>query len=141
MTSANVLIIEDHFATGDVLRTILHRYGYSVTHVACGEAGIDHIKQHGAGLIILDIGLAGIDGCEVLRQVRAGDKTRDIPVIVFSALADSQRTPELLKIGANECWLKSCTAVSQILDRVSSYVTPVDANGQAQPVHTRAMFG
>lgn len=116
-----ILIVEDHFPTASVLKSMLERHGYEVAHVACGEAALDFLSREIPSLVILDIGLAGIDGMDVLRRVRGSERTQKIPVVVFSAFADEQLTPELLKIGANECWLKSRTDSMHILERVGVY--------------------
>lgn len=121
---STVLVVEDHFPTAHALKVLLARHGYEVDHVASGEAALDLLAVKQPDLMILDLGLGGMDGTEVLRRTRVGEATKEIPVVVFSALIDRERESELLKLGAQECWLKAHTDATQIIERVKVYLPP-----------------
>src|SRR3974377_576440 len=62
---ATVLIVEDEFNIGKLVRTYLERDGDDVVWVRSGEDGLVELGRHAIDLIVLDIGLPGIDGFEV----------------------------------------------------------------------------
>jgi PleD family two-component response regulator len=80
--NATILVVEDDRNIGDLLRTYLERDGYRVLWVRSGEAGPGEIERHPVSLVVLDVGLPGIDGFEVCRRIRARGET---PVIMLAA--------------------------------------------------------
>ena len=65
-----VLIVEDDHNIGNLVRTYLQRDGYGVIWVRSGEEGLAELARHAVGLVVLDVGLPGIDGFTVCRRVR-----------------------------------------------------------------------
>ncbi|HHS12746.1 MAG TPA: response regulator [bacterium] len=88
----NVLIIEDNGSALDLLQRYLERDGYSVQCSTTGEDGVLKAKFYRPDAIILEILLPGkMDGWEVLRTLKSGKLTRDIPVIVCSVLSNQKK--------------------------------------------------
>jgi len=87
-----VLIIEDNPSTTALLSTYLERDGYLVETATSGEDGLIKAKFYRPRAIILEILLPGkMDGWEVLRQLKSGSLTRNIPVIVCSVLSNQKK--------------------------------------------------
>jgi DNA-binding response OmpR family regulator len=78
--AAMVMVVEDEPNIGALVRTYLERGGYQVLWVRSGEEALAEIRRHPTALVVLDIGLPGIDGFEVCRRI-AGE----IPVIMLTA--------------------------------------------------------
>ena len=66
----SILVIEDEQNIANVVRIALEHEGFQVVTVRTGEEGLTELAQRSAALVILDIGLPGIDGFEVCRQIR-----------------------------------------------------------------------
>ena len=66
-----VLLVEDEEAIGSIVRTYLGRDGYRVVWVRTGEEALAEFTRHPIRLVVLDIGLPGVDGFEVCRRLRA----------------------------------------------------------------------
>ncbi len=81
-----VLIVDDEFALGDLLRDLLVERGYDVQVVINGQLGLDAISQSTPDVILLDVMMPIMDGPEMLRRLRADEKLRHIPVIYMSSL-------------------------------------------------------
>ena len=77
-----VVIVEDDPGIADLLDLYLRKSGFRALQAATGERGLDLIQQHRPALVLLDIGLPGIDGFEVCRRVRA---TSNVPVLFLTA--------------------------------------------------------
>jgi DNA-binding response OmpR family regulator len=97
--NATVLVVEHDRNIGDLLRTYLERDGYRVLWVRSGEAGVEEIERHPVDLVILDVGLPGIDGFEVCRRIRARGQT---PVIMLTARDEEADRVVGLELGADD---------------------------------------
>lgn len=90
-----ILVIEDDPEMVSLARLFLERAGYEVLSALEGETGLEVLRTEPVDLILLDIMMAGMDGWDVLKAVRANEQWRDMPVIMLSArhyLEDEQET-------------------------------------------------
>ncbi|WP_456270004.1 response regulator transcription factor [Kushneria sp. AK178] len=98
-----VLFVEDDLLLGDGVETALRREGHEVTWLTEGESVLEHIEQGLVEAVILDLGLPGIDGMEVLRRIRAA---HDIPVLILTARDSLEDRIQGLDAGADDYVLK-----------------------------------
>jgi DNA-binding response OmpR family regulator len=84
-----VVYVEDEQEMIDLVRLILGRKGFDVIGANGGKEGIDTIRKLIPNLVLLDLMMPDMDGWEVYQQMKADEKTRDIPVIVITAKAQS----------------------------------------------------
>src|SRR2546429_9420907 len=80
----DVLLVEDDPSVLEMYRLKLELDGYRVNTALDGEEGLKKAGDLTPDIIFLDIRLPKMDGLEVLRKLRAQEKTRDIPVIILS---------------------------------------------------------
>ena len=97
---ARVLIVEDEPRISAFIAKGLSADGFSTTVAADGPSGLDFVLTGDFDLVILDIGLPGMDGFEVLRQMRAQGST--LPVIVLTARDSVSDTVSALEGGADD---------------------------------------
>ena len=84
-----VLYIEDEQEMIDLVRLILSRKGYEVMGAAGGREGLELVGRERPDLVLLDLMMPDMDGWDVYQQLRAEEGTRQIPVIVITAKAQS----------------------------------------------------
>ncbi len=84
-----VVCVEDEPAMIDLIRLILGRKGYNVIGAAGGREGLDIIQREKPDVVLLDLMMPDMDGWEVYQKMKANDSTKDIPVIVVTAKAQS----------------------------------------------------
>jgi len=82
-----VLIIEDNPVNRDVLGRRLVRRGYTVRFAEDGPSGIESTKELKPDIILMDIGLGEMDGCEATVRIKADPETVNIPIIALTASA------------------------------------------------------
>ena len=87
--SKYILCIEDEPEMIDLIRLILGRRGFEVVGAAGGKEGLEKVRQEQPDLVLLDLMMPDMDGWEVYQQMKADEKTKDIPVIVVTAKAQS----------------------------------------------------
>ncbi|MBD2080211.1 response regulator [Leptolyngbya sp. FACHB-17] len=80
-----ILVLEDNVLSQDLLRSILIPQGYEVVCVADGCSGLAQIKEQQPDLVISDIDMPGLNGLEVLRQLRLDSATAALPVILCTS--------------------------------------------------------
>ena len=81
--------MEDEPEMIDLMRLILGRRGFEVKGANGGAEGLKMIRESAPDLILLDLMMPDMDGWEVYQQLKADEKTRNIPVIVVTAKAQS----------------------------------------------------
>ncbi len=97
---SRILIAEDETRISSFIEKGLGAAGFSTVVVADGLHAVEHIASGNFDLLVLDIGLPGIDGYEVMRRVRGAGST--IPVIVLTARTSAEDTLASLEGGAND---------------------------------------
>jgi DNA-binding response OmpR family regulator len=88
-TVKRILCIEDEQEMIDLIRIILSRRGFDVKGAAGGMEGLKMVRTELPDLVLLDLMMPDMDGWEVYQQMKADEKTRDIPVIVVTAKAQN----------------------------------------------------
>lgn len=99
-TPIRVLIVDDEPAIRRFLRTSLGAQGHHVIEAEDGEPAMEALRRNPVDVLILDLGLPGTDGFEVIRQLRQQGST--IPVIVLSSRTDERGKVEALDLGADD---------------------------------------
>jgi DNA-binding response OmpR family regulator len=94
---ATVMVVEDEPSIGALVRTYLQRAGYEALWVRSGEEALTELQRHPVRLVVLDIGLPGIDGFEVCRRI-AGR----VPVIMLTARDEEPDRVAGLEVGADD---------------------------------------
>ncbi len=114
-----VLIVEDDSAIRGALTQALQEDGYAVDASSDGDEGLWYAESNDYDLIVLDLMLPGIDGMELLRRVRAGD--RHPAVLIISARDTVEDRVKGLDVGADDYLVKPF-ALPELLARARSLV-------------------
>src|SRR6478735_504896 len=83
-----ILVIEDTRDLVEVLTVALQREGYEITVAYDGQEGLRKAQTLLPDLILLDLMLPVLSGLEVCRELKAGERTRDIPIVMLTAKAE-----------------------------------------------------
>jgi two-component system, OmpR family, phosphate regulon response regulator PhoB len=102
MSKPTILIIEDERALADVLALNLQREGFEVLVAYDGQDGLRQAQLRLPELIVLDLMLPVKTGEEVCRELRAGTRTRDIPIVMVTAKAEEADELIGLALGADD---------------------------------------
>jgi len=94
-----VLVVEDELNIANVVRIALERDGHRVVVVRTGEEALAELTRHPIALIVLDLGLPGMDGLEICRRVRAGSS---LPIIMLTARDEEADRVAGLELGADD---------------------------------------
>jgi two-component system alkaline phosphatase synthesis response regulator PhoP len=124
---AKILIAEDDHSCRLALHHYFERSGYRVTEAADGPASLKALFQSSADLVILDLGLPGVDGNDVLAKIR---RDSGVPVIVCSGRDSESERVRTLNLGADDFVVKPFS-FAELEARVRAVLrrgTPAPAN-------------
>ena len=118
-TMATILVVEDNEPSRDALARRLERRGYRIVLAADGLEAVAVARASRPDLILMDLGLPGIDGWEATRRLKADGATYHIPIIVLSAHAMTNDRQQALAAGGDEFDTKP-VRFQQLLDKIDS---------------------
>jgi DNA-binding response OmpR family regulator len=128
LESKTILIIEDEPDFLRIYSDLLKSKGYEVMEASRGDDGLAKIEAHQPDLVLLDLVLPGLAGFDILDTMRKQEKTKDIPVIIFSVLGDGENIHKALTMGAQDFAIKGYNKPKDILDKIDHVLqTPVSA--------------
>jgi CheY-like chemotaxis protein len=84
---ATILVVEDTPANLALASKLLSAAGHAVLTAETAEIGIDVARERAPDLVLMDLGLPGMDGWAALSAIRADDRTRSLKVVAFTAHA------------------------------------------------------
>jgi DNA-binding response OmpR family regulator len=98
-TGGTVLLIEDEEDIADLVRMYFEQDGFRLVHAGDGPSGLSAVRDRSPRVVLLDLGLPGMDGIEVCRRIRA---ISDVPVIMLTARDTEVDKIVGLEIGADD---------------------------------------
>ena len=97
-----MLAVDDNRENLDVLARRLARHGFDVETAESGLVALATIRSQAFDLVLLDVMMPGVDGYTVLRELKSDPETRDIPVIMISALDELDSVTRCIEAGAED---------------------------------------
>src|SRR5262245_61279187 len=129
MARPRILIIEDERGLTDVLTYNLQREGYDTIVAHDGQEGLRKAQMQLPDLIILDLMLPTMDGLEVCRELRAGERTRSVPILMLTAKAEETDQVVGFTMGADD-YVTKPFSVKVLMQRVKALQRRADAGGE-----------
>ncbi len=124
-----VALIEDEEALRDLYQREFLEVGYILDGFATGEEGLAGVAQNQYDAILLDLMLPGVNGLEILKQIKLDDKLKDIPVIILTNLGQDEVIKQGFKLGADSYLIKSSNSPKEVVAEVQNIIrrkSPVD---------------
>jgi CheY-like chemotaxis protein len=97
-----ILLVEDNEMNRDMLSRRLGKLGYEVIIAVNGEEGVAKAQTEAPALILMDMGLPGIDGWEATRRLKMAERTQKIPVVALTAHAMTDDRDKALAAGCDD---------------------------------------
>jgi two-component system phosphate regulon response regulator PhoB len=119
MERTRILIIEDERPLTEVLNYNFHREGYETIVAYDGQEGLRKAQTLLPDLIILDLMLPVLNGIEVCRALRAGESTRDIPIVMLTAKTEEVDQLVGFSMGADD-YVTKPFSVKVLLQRIKA---------------------
>jgi len=124
---ARILLVEDNEMNRDMLSRRLERKGYEVVIAVDGQLAIDLATSAKPDLILMDMSLPVVDGWEATRRLKAGEQTRQIPIIALTAHAMAEDERKAREAGCNDYDTKP-VEFPRLLEKIAALL---EAGGKA----------
>lgn len=113
-----ILIIEDDKFLRQLISQKLSKEGYEIIEAVDGEEGAEKVKETKPDLVLLDLILPGIDGFEVLSQIKRDEALNSIPVIILSNLGQREDIERGVNLGAADYLIKAHFTPGEIIEKI-----------------------
>ena len=119
-----ILIVEDYATLRTLLAKKLSKEGFNVEQAPDGETAVELIPTFRPNIVLLDIMMPGIDGYEVLRQIRHNSDAEiaATPVIMLSNLGDDEDIKKAMVSGADDYMIKSNITADDVIEKMKIYL-------------------
>jgi CheY-like chemotaxis protein len=101
VTGARILIVEDHSLNMELVVDLMEAAGYSVLQAPDAERGIALAREERPALILMDVGLPGVDGLTATTALKSDPRTREIPVVALTSHAMKGDRERILAAGCD----------------------------------------
>src|SRR5213593_592352 len=126
-TGGCLLLVEDDDAIGRLVKRYLEQQGgWRVVWLRTGEEAVAELRRHPVRLVVLDIGLPGIDGFEVCRRMRAHSK---VPILMLTARDEEPDRVAGLELGADDYVAKPFSP-RELAARIKAILRRVEQRGE-----------
>jgi len=113
-----ILVVEDDEDLLSLITKKLTVEGFKVMAAATGQQALDYLAKQKPALVLLDILLPDIDGLSILNEIATQPKTKDLPVIILSNLADQGSIEQASAIGQYEYLVKTKTDLNEVVKKI-----------------------
>jgi DNA-binding response OmpR family regulator len=127
-----ILLVEDEYSIGQLVRSYLERAGYRVVWVTSGEDALSELPRHPVKLVVLDVGLPGMDGFDVCRRMRAQTQT---PIVMLTARDEEPDRVVGLELGADD-YVTKPFSLRELTARVRAVLRRTDGPAEEAEVLT-----
>ena len=108
-----ILVVEDQDSIRRMIEALVTGRGHQVTGVANGAKALEACMHDAPDIVLLDLNLPGLyDGFEVCRRLRLDHATRNVPVVIISAMDDSESRTKAADAGANAYYTKPFSPIA-----------------------------
>ncbi len=114
-----ILMVEDDVASATLIAQYLRRCGYQVVHVESGEEALAYVQGEMPCLVLLDVRMRTMDGIETMQHLHSNVATRELPVLVLTALAMPGDRERCLAAGADD-YLAKPVRLHQLAERIAA---------------------
>lgn len=137
--SGRILVVDDTTANLRLLSDLLTGEGYITYPASDGEIALEFVRTTLPDLILLDIGMPGMNGYEVCRRLKADDRTRVIPVIFISGLENEQDKLQGFQAGGVD-YITKPFQLEEMLARIKTHLRLRELTVRLeQEVHNRTL--
>ena len=93
---AKILIVDDISFNRELIELFLNGYGFEIVHASSGQEAVDLAKKEVPDIILMDMKMPGMDGCEASSIIKKDSKTKNIPITAVTASAFKEDEARIL---------------------------------------------
>ncbi|MDP3710384.1 MAG: response regulator [bacterium] len=117
-----VLVVEDDAFLRKLLVNKLKKDGFEVAEATSGKEALEFLKGKLPIIVLLDLVMPGIDGFQVLEEMRRNPETKELPVIVLSNLGEPEQMERTKRLGVDDYLVKAHFFLDEIQDKIDKVI-------------------
>jgi len=117
---AFILLVEDDKFLRELLVRKLETVGFKISTAVDGNEALKKVKEELPELVLLDLVLPGVDGFDILKEIKEDSATSKIPVIILSNLGQREEVERGLKLGADDYLIKAHFTPDEIITKITN---------------------
>ncbi|MDF1498107.1 MAG: response regulator [Patescibacteria group bacterium] len=117
-----ILLVEDDDFLRDICKIKLEKEQFDVITSANGIDALKKIQEENPQLVLLDVILPGMDGFDILKNIKNNSKTSSIPIIMLTNLGQTDEVDRGISLGAEDYIIKAHFTVGEIIDKVRTVI-------------------
>ena len=114
-----IMIVDDEPDTIDLTRKILSKEGHQIIEAISGTECLEILKNEKPDLILLDVMVPNENGWEICKKIKTNDETKDIPVVMFTALLTEDAVKKSLEHA--DAWINKPFKAKKLRKLVNSF--------------------
>jgi DNA-binding response OmpR family regulator len=118
--NTKILIVEDEEILLTALSEELKNEGFNIVGAKDGVEGVEKAQVEKPDLILLDLVMPRLDGIGALKQLKEGEQTKDIPVVILTNLSDYDKISDALTLGAMDYLVKANYRLEDLVNKVKT---------------------
>ena len=122
-----ILVVDDNTDAGAALAHLLERVGLDGVCADGGPRALASMANVRPDAVVLDFHMPGMDGIEVLREIRARPGLADVPVLIYSAYPDADAIRSARALGAADWLVKGCDGWGDVVRGIADALRTADA--------------
>ena len=115
-----ILLVDDDLTLREMYEERLKAEGFKIVQASNGEEALAKAKEEKPHVVLLDIMMPKINGFDVLKTLKADPNTKNVPVIILSALIQDVDRVEGKKLGAFDYIVKSETMPGEVIEKIKA---------------------
>jgi two-component system, NtrC family, nitrogen regulation response regulator NtrX len=119
---AEILVVDDDANNRLLVQTVAQHHGHAVHHAATGEDALEFCAGKRVDLIILDLGLPGMGGTELLQRLRRDTTTRNVPVALYTGSEPNAAMRDFMEMYGVAFFIQKPTEPDDLLRAISSAI-------------------
>jgi DNA-binding response OmpR family regulator len=125
-SNCKILVVDDSSTNIVLLEAILNGQGYQIETAQSVKEAFQVIKKETVDLILLDLLMPKVNGYDFLKELKISDTTKDIPVIIVSAVADPENKKKSIEMGALD-FINKPIDIQEFLDKIEAILKKKEA--------------
>ena len=117
-----ILIVEDDRFLERMYSSKLEREGMNVLNASNGEEALALMRQNIPDVVLLDIIMPKMDGLQVLKEMRASERLKNVSVILLTNLGEAENVRQARALGANDYLIKAHFLPSEVIEVIRKYI-------------------
>jgi len=122
LPKTRILLVDDNPTLLDMYKERLEAGGYEVVTASNGQEALSKAVEYLPQCMLLDIMMPKINGFDVLENIRSNNETKNIPVIMLSALVQDSNKEKGIKEGADDYIVKSETIPGEVITKIENVI-------------------